>query len=182
LSYRSDAVRAALNEWKAHPAGRPDLYWREVLRPEDLPFEGNWCGAFVLRSLKKAGLGKDVPWITSFGFIAPQKLPTTDRPLPGDIVYIHEPFQHQAMVISYEPTTGMLTSIDGNVPGIAPKVRFKTGNLQFYSIQPLIDAAEAASSPWGFVLAGAALLGAGAWIWLNGVPAPLERQLKRLGL
>lgn len=182
MSYRSDAVRSALKEWREHPNGCPDLYWREVLPPDRLPFEGNWCGAFALRSLKKAGLAKDLSWIVSFGFIGPERLPIVEKPLPGDLLVIPEPFQHQALIVSYEPTTGMVTSIDGNVPGIAPKVRFKTSNMQFYSIQPLIDAAQAAESPWGYLLAGAALVGVGAYIWLNGVPRPVERQLRRLGL
>ncbi len=180
-SYRSDALDAALAEGRAHPEGRPNLYWRELLRPDDLPFQGDWCGAFVLRSLQKAGLARGVPWIIGQGFIGPLGLPVTHHPLPGDIIYIGEPFQHQALVLSYDPKTGQVLSIDGNQPGIEPKLRFAGSNVTFYSIQPLIDAAEAGFS-WGFALAGAALFGAGAWIWLNGVPKPLERRLARLGV
>ncbi len=181
--FRSDAVHEALAEWERYPAGRPALYEREVLRPEDFPLDGDWCGMFVLRSLQKAGLAKGVKWIVGHGFISPLHLPVTPGPLPGDIVYVPSPFQHQALLVEYDPVTGMATSIDGNQPGIEPRVRFvKNGNLQFYSIQPLIDAAEAASSGWGYALAGAAILGAGAYIWLNGVPQPIERGLKRLGL
>ena len=180
--YRSAAVRAALKEWREHPQGRPALYVQETLRPEDLPWSGDWCGIYVLRSLQKAGLAKGVPWIISEGFIWPLRLPRIATPLPGDIVVVPEPFQHQALVVEFEPVTGMVTSIDGNQPDIRPRVRFiKNGNIQFYSIQPLIDAAERGFA-WGAMLTGAALLGAGAWIWLNGVPRPVERQLKRLGL
>lgn len=180
-NYRSDAVRALIREWERHPAGRPDLYWRELHAPQG--YHGDWCGALVLRSLQQAGLAKGVPWIVGEGFIWPLRLPQVQTPQIGDILVVPEPFQHQALVVEFEPTTGMVTSIDGNQPDIRPRVRFiKNGNIQFYSIQPLIDAAEAASSPWGFVLAGAALLGAGTYVWLNGVPKPVERQLKRLGI
>lgn len=180
--YRSAAVRALIQEWEDHPKGRPELYWRELLRPDQLPYHGDWCGALVLHTLRKVGLAKGVPWIIGEGFIWPLRLPRIQTPQPGDILVVPEPFQHQAMVVEFEPMTGMVTSIDGNQPDIRPKVRFiRNGNIQFYSIQPLIDAAERGFA-WGAMLAGAALLGAGAWIWLNGVPQPVERQLKRLGL
>jgi hypothetical protein len=183
MSYRSDAVRAAIKEWKEHPDGRPGLYWSEVLNPPDPGYNGDWCGGFVLRNLKQAGLAKDVPWIIGEGFIWPQRLPQTSNPQPGDVVYVPEPFGHQAMVVVYEPVTGMVTSIDGNQPGIAPKVRFvKNGNIEFYSIQPFVDEAERNAPVWPYLLGGAALLGAAAWVWLNGVPAPIERGLRRLGV
>lgn len=183
MSYRKDAVRAAIREWERYPQGRPELYAREVLAPSDLPFEGDWCGMFVLRSLQEAGLAQGVRWKLSRGFIDPLGLPVTRSPQPGDVVYVPAPFQHQALVVSYEPTTGMVTSIDGNQPGIEPRVRFvKNGNIQFYSIQPLVDAAERAASPLGFFVAGAAIVGLAAYIWFEGVPRSVDKQLRRLGL
>jgi hypothetical protein len=180
MSYRSDAVSEALAEWRAHPEGRPDLYWREVLRPEDLPFKGDYCGAFVLRSLKRAGMARDVPWIIGHGFISPQGLKQISfkDALPGDVVFVPQPFQHQAMLVSYEPTTGMVTTIDGNQPGIEPKVRFaQNGNLQVYSIQKFVDEAEA-RFPWVWVGAGVMLAAAAALL----LPEPTDRLLRRVGL
>jgi len=176
MSYRSRAVSAALEEWRRYPSGRPELYWQEVLNPRDQPFTGDWCGAFVLRSLQQAGLAKGVQWEIGRGFIAPLNLPPTRNPQPGDIAYLASPFQHEALVLEYEPRTGMATTIDGNQPGIEPRVRFvANGNLQFYSIEPLIQIAKEQALPWGFVLGGAAVVGAGAYLWTRGA-----LQLRRL--
>ena len=180
MSYRSDAVQEALDEWKRHPEGRPAVYWADVLPPGTEPPK-DWCAAFVLWAYHRAGLGRAIKQYPVLGFVGPAGLKPTSSPLPGDIVYLAEPFQHHAMLVSYDPATGMVTTIDGNQPGIKPQVRFKSSNMSFYSIEPLVLAAEAEFS-WGYVLAGAAILGAGAYIWLSGVPAPLERTLKRLGL
>ncbi len=177
MSYRSDVARAAIQEWEAHPEGRRDLYADEVggARGED------WCGYFALRSLQKAGLAKGVRWIQGIGFISPLNLPLTSNPQPGDIVFIPSPFGHQAPIISYEPTTGMVTSIDGNQPDIQPRARFfKGGNMQVYSIQPLIDAAERDAPVWPWLVGGAAVLGAAAYAWLN--PGPIDRALRRIGI
>jgi hypothetical protein len=181
MSYRSDAVRAAIKEWEEFPQGRPDLYWRELLRPDELPFKGDYCGAFILRSLQKAGLAKGAHWQIGLGFISPLGLPRVAAPLPGDIVFVPVPFGHQALVVSYDAATGMVTSIDGNQPGIEPRVRFvKNGNIEFYSIQPLIDEAERNAPLWPWLLGGAAVLGAATYAYLN--PGPIDRVLKRLGL
>ncbi len=177
MSYRSDAVRAAVKEWEAHPGGRPDLYADEVGGDRG----ADWCGYFVLRSLQKAGLAKGVRWVQGNGFISPLNLPTTSNPQPGDIVFIPQPFGHQAVVVSYEPTTGMVTSIDGNQPDIRPRVRFfKGGNMRAYSIQPLIDQAERDAPLWPWLVGGAAVLGAAAYAWLN--PGPIDRALRRAGI
>jgi len=172
VSYRSDAVRAAIKEWEQYPSGRPDLYAAETGGDRG----ADWCGYFALRSLQKAGLAKGVRWIQGFGFISPLHLPTTRAPQPADILVVPSPFQHQALVVAYEPVTGMVTSIDGNQPGIKPKVRFvRNGNIEFYSIQPLIDEAERNAPLWPFLVAGAAVLGAAAYVWFDGLPRPIRR-------
>lgn len=177
MSYRSDVVRAAIKEWEKHPEGREDLYADEVGGERG----ADWCGYFALRTLQRAGLARGVKWVQSRGFIGPLGLPLVSRPEPGDIVYVHEPFRHQAIVVNYDPITGMVTSIDGNQPGIEPRVRFvKNGNIAFYSIQPLIEQAEREASVVGFLVAGAAIAGAVAWVWENGLPRPVERAIKRL--
>lgn len=177
MSYRADAVRAAVREWERYPEGRKALYYQETGGEPG----SDWCGIFILRSLQEAGLAKGVKWIQSRGFIDPLRLPVVKTPLPGDIVYVPSPFQHQAMVVSYDPATGMVTSIDGNQPGIEPRVRFvQNGNIQFYSIQPLVDAAERESSFVGALAAGVIIAGAAAYAWLN--PTPFERALKRIGM
>ncbi len=177
MSFRSAVVRAAIKEWKEHPEGRPGLYASETGGDPG----ADWCGYFALRSLQKAGLAKGVKWIQGDGFISPLNLQRVDHPLPGDIVYVPAPFQHEAVLVSFDPVTGMATSIDGNQPGIAPKVRFlRNGNLDFYSIDPLVHDAERTAATWGYVVAGAAILGAAAYAWLN--PGPFDRALKHLGI
>ena len=141
-SYRADAVAAALDEWRQHPEGRPDVYWRDVLPPGEAP-PRDWCAAFILWAYHRAGMARGVKQYPSFGFVAPAGLKPTSTPLPGDVVYLDQPFQHHALLLSYEPTTSMVTSIDGNQPGIAPKVRFKNSNMTFYSIEPFVAAADA---------------------------------------
>ncbi len=177
MSFRSDAVRALVKEWHEYPSGRPDLYADEIGGDRG----ADWCGYLALRSLQQAGLAKGVRWIQGLGFIAPLALPHVATPSPGDVLVVPQPFQHMALVVSYEPTTGMVTSIDGNQPGIEPRVRFlKNGTLEFYSIQPLVDAAERNASSWPYLVAGAAILGAAAWAWLN--PGPVDRALRRVGI
>lgn len=181
MSYRNDVVRAVTSEWRAHPAGRPSVYWREVLPPEDLPFDGDYCGALVLRSLQKAGLARGVRWKIGRGFIEPLSLPQVRFPQVGDIAFVPQPFQHQALVIDADPATGRVLTIDGNQPAIEPRERYvQNGNLQFYSIQPLIEQAEREAPAWPWVLAGAGILGACAWVWENGLPKPVERVVRRL--
>ncbi len=180
MSIRLDAVSALLREYREHPAGRPPLYWQNVLAPGEVP-PRDWCGAYVLFGLHKAGLARDVRWIPGIGFASPEDLPiVSGRNIqPGDLLYV-ERLQHHAMVVSYDPETGIITSVDGNQPGIAIRQRHATG-VTVYSIQPFVDAWEA-EFHWGPVLIGAAVVGAASWIWLNGVPRPIEHGLQRLGV
>lgn len=181
MSYRSDVRRAVVREWQQHPAGRPSLYWQEVLDPADTPFSSDWCGALVLRSLQQAGLARGVKWKVGYGFIAPQGLPQVQFPEVGDIAFVPQPFQHQAIVVDADPATGRVLTIDGNQPDIAPRERYvQNGNLQFYSIRPLIERAEREAATWPWIVAGAGILGACAWVWENGLPGPMERAVRRL--
>jgi len=177
MSFRSDVVNEAIREWERYPNGRPDLYADEVGGDRG----AEWCGYYVLRSLKKAGLAKNVQWIQGIGFLGPLKLPLTKSPLPGDVAYIDQPFRHEAVVVNYEPSTGMVTTMDGNQPHISPKVRFVgNGGIAFYSIQPLVEEAERNQSIVGYLVMGAIVAGAAAWVWENGLPKPIERVIKRL--
>ena len=83
-SYRADAVAAALDEWRQHPEGRPDVYWRDVLPPGEAP-PRDWCAAFILWAYHRAGMARGVKQYPSFGFVAPAGLKPTSTPLPGDV-------------------------------------------------------------------------------------------------
>lgn len=177
MGFREDAARALLAEYRAHPAGRPPLYWQDVLGPGEVP-PRDWCGAFVLYGLHKAGLAKSVRWINGIGFASPEDLPITSNPKIGDLLYVQEPFQHHAMVIGYDPNTKIVTTVDGNQPGIAIR-QYHLSRVLVYSIQQFVDAAEA-EFQWGTVVWGAAVFGAVSWVYLNGLPRPVERQIRRI--
>jgi hypothetical protein len=139
---RAKVVKAAL----AEPADTPRIttYWKDVLSTSDFTTPPkDWCGAFALWALHKAGLALDVLWKVGTGFIYPQNLPTTVIPKPGDIAYFTHN-QHQAIVKSVN-NDGTVTLINGNGTGgritiSNPKVSDVTA---FYSIQPFIDKAAA---------------------------------------
>lgn len=134
-SYRQAVVDAALSEIGP---GNPVLYW-ESSCVERLEPKKDWCGAFVLWSLHKAGLALDVCWNEDgTGFVGPSNLPTTKTPEPGDIYYQQEPYQHHAVVESLKD--GILVTIDGNSPNVSRNERpVPTQGIVFYSIQPFLD-------------------------------------------
>lgn len=137
MSARQQVVSAA--ESQLGP-GNPVLYWEDVC-VKTLEPNKDWCGAFVLWCLHRAGLALDVCWATDgSGFVGGQHLPTTKTPLPGDIYYQHEPYQHHAIVESLE--NGILTTIDGNSPNVSRNSRpVPKEGILFYSIDPLLKKA-----------------------------------------
>lgn len=71
----------------------------------------SWCGIFSVWAHKKAG--KDIGnWQMGRGVSAFGKLTPTTSPQPGDIGYIHKPYQHHCIVVKVEG--GSVHSIDGN--------------------------------------------------------------------
>lgn len=71
----------------------------------------SWCGIFAVWAHKKAG--KDVGnWQMGKGVSAFHTLTQTTSPQPGDIGYIHQPYQHHCIVVRVEGDT--VYSIDGN--------------------------------------------------------------------
>lgn len=115
--------------------GRIDEYWRACNVPGP-PYPKHWCGAFALWAIKQAGLALDVSWVIGKGFAS--ALPITRSPLPGDVAYLDQPWQHHAIVERLDSDT--LTTIDGNQPDVRRKIRPRPRDMVFYSIQPYIDA------------------------------------------
>ena len=111
-----------------------------------------WCGAFVTYCLRRAGL-TDAQWILGRGIVGPLGLPQTLSPQPGDIGYIHSPYQHHCIVEHADLST--VRSIDGNSVGdsVLARERPRSAFTAFYSIQPLLDRAptQPAASPIGGV-------------------------------
>jgi hypothetical protein len=111
----------------------------------------HWCGAFWLACAKEAGL-TDINWGIDGTGVQALKLKPTRRPEPGDLGYVDQPFQHHFLVEAVDEKT--YSSIDGNAgtPGVQRKFRaLKTPGVIFYSIEPLLAAAEANLPEAGFV-------------------------------
>jgi hypothetical protein len=116
--------------------GDTDAYWASCKVSGMIP--PHWCGCFVLWALHQAGLALNVRWIVGQGFAS--GLPMTYKPKPGDIAYFSQPFQHHALVVSWDGTT--LETIDGNAPGVKRGTRVRPEDVRFYSIEPYIRAAN----------------------------------------
>jgi hypothetical protein len=115
---RRDLLQVALRE-VGHIGG--DKYWSDV-NPSFVGAKQDWCGGFVLWCLHQVGLATDRHWIMGKGFILtpPFNLKPTHDPQPGDIVYIDQPFQHQALLLSINGPT--IQTIDGNSTGGAVRI------------------------------------------------------------
>jgi len=100
----------------------------------------HWCGVFALWCLRQVRL-TDAEWITGRGFVGPLGLPQTLSPQPGDIGYIHTPYQHHCVIEHADAST--VRSIDGNSVGdsVLSRERPRSAFTAFYSIQPLLDRA-----------------------------------------
>jgi hypothetical protein len=134
LEQRLKVVNAAIREIGPQ---NPKKYWDDTV-PGYPGFSGAWCGGFALWAIHQAGLAKDVDWEIGKGFC--YRLPITKNPLPGDIAYFDNPYQHHAIVESVN--NGMVNTIDGNQPG--NEVRRRTRDYEsvtaFYSIDPYVQA------------------------------------------
>jgi hypothetical protein len=105
-----------------------------------LKYPPEWCGAFALRCLHEAELGKSIQWAFGpphYGFL--YRLHQTKTPEPGDIAYLDKPWQHHAIVTDVEGET--VHTIDGN-QGADEPIKTHMAPLShwtaFYSILPLI--------------------------------------------
>jgi len=113
-------------------------YWADVLTSPP-PYPRDWCGAFALWCLRQAGL-TDWHWEIGKGFL--WRLHRTSTPLPGDIGYQDQPYQHHFVVADVGQHT--ISSIDGNQgnPGVQERHRvLDPHKYAFYSIEPLLLAA-----------------------------------------
>lgn len=117
-----------------------DKYWADV-NPAFVKSKEDWCGGFVLWCLHQVGLARDRRWIMGKGFILtpPFNLQTTRDPQPGDIVYIDQPNQHQALLLSVNAQS--IQTIDGNSTGgqVRVSARQRSSGIAFFSIEPLIQ-------------------------------------------
>lgn len=123
----------------------PDKYWA-LVNPGLVNSGKAWCGGFALWALKQAGLALHTVWHTNanhegYGFAEVYKLPRTKNPLPGDIAYYDQPYQHHAIVTANDGQT--VSTIDGNQAGntVATKSRPLSAATAYYSIEPFIAAA-----------------------------------------
>jgi hypothetical protein len=124
------------------------VYWADVLHQSlAASHPPQWCGAFALWNLHKAGLGLELRWMFGpphFGFLwnlrelAPHQIPE-----PGDIAYLDKPYQHHAVVVCVEGDT--VHTVDGNQGALQPiqKHEHPLGRwTAFFSIAPLLTEPE----------------------------------------
>lgn len=130
------------------------IYWRDVMGGTG-GWPRDWCGAFALWALHRAGLALGTKWKQSLGFllVPPNALPVVAIPKPGDIAYFTRS-QHHA-VVKRVNADGTVDLINGN--GFNPDIqngaisevaasRTHMSNVKaFYSIKPYIDKKLAAA-------------------------------------
>lgn len=121
----------------------PNKYWADV-QPKLIDSTKAWCGGFALWAIHQAGIAKNIMWQIGKGFTAINGLPITKNPKPGDIAYIDQPFQHHAIVKSFNPVTGELITVDGNQAGNTVKIvpRNIKNVTAIYSIEPFLNTAN----------------------------------------
>jgi len=147
MQRRQLVLASADDELSMSPHVNVSKYWADVLHQnESAPHPPQWCGAFALYNLHKAGLGLELRWEFSSdanghrsGFL--WALHRTQIPQPGDIAYF-EHWQHHA-IVRCMVGLDQFDSIDGNQGPVTP-IKLHERSLReataFYSIQPLIDA------------------------------------------
>lgn len=129
----------------------PEEFWADVLTVPDRPRD--WCAAFALWAMHKAGLVLDKKFKITLGFLLtqPYVLPVTTTPEIGDVAYFNKN-QHHAIVSKVYPD-GSVDLINGNgkdpVTGqtgiVAPSHKKKGEVDYFFSIKPYIDQKLAAT-------------------------------------
>lgn len=113
-------------------SGEDRAFYRSACLPDS--YTGEWCGIFALFVLHTAKVALDVCWEVGKGFL--YHLPLTDNPQPGDIAYKDAPWQHHAIVESYDAATNTFVGIDGNGPGgLVTRAERSAIGYVFYSIQ-----------------------------------------------
>ena len=135
MDKRCEIVRQAELELEHNPDGRPWAYWEESGQPPDT--DKDWCGAFYVAMLHRAGVALEQNWVMGKGFAWPANLPLTTDPKPGDLLYQDQPWQHHGLVVEVTPSE--VVSIDGNQPGLERRVRRRNQpGLAFYSIRKFV--------------------------------------------
>lgn len=127
---RERVVAAALSQ-----VGKSDAekYWADVMTTMERPRD--WCGAFVLWALHRAGLARGWYWEVGKGFL--YRLPTTRDPKPGDVAYFTTN-QHHAVVTAVRPTEVDLVNGNGTGGKVTRSTAQRANVAGFYSIEPLL--------------------------------------------
>lgn len=153
---RRAIVARARTEVGSQRAGgeRVYQYWREVLPRAQTNAQVRqyaktkaWCGGFALWCLRAEGIALAFDWLDGRGFVGPAGLRTTRTPEPGDIGYLHVPWQHYCVVELYEPAAQRLVSIDGNQPDCRRYDRKAPAGMVYYSIAPLLAVTSTVAAP-----------------------------------
>ena len=132
---RKAVVDAAEGELGSKDANK---YWADAMpgAPES-DYPKDWCGAFALWALHRAGLGLNLDWVIGQGFLL-KNLPMTKNPKPGDIAYFDHN-QHHAVVS--EVTSSSVGLINGNGAGgqVTRSIAPMNTVTAFFSIERLLE-------------------------------------------
>lgn len=138
IAIRQKIVQLATNELGSTD---PRLYWYTALggvAPTAAQLKLAWCGIFANAMLLLAG-ATTRRWVAGVGFIYSKRpYPTTTKsPLPGDIVYVDQPYQHYAIVTDVD-SDGTIHGIGGNTPSVA-RQQFNPAHVAVFSIDTLLN-------------------------------------------
>ena len=132
---REDVVRIARSQ-----LGKTDPTVYMSAAPTFTRFDHpDWCGIWALWVLRQAGL-TTWTWRQGLGFLYQLPLlPVGSYPEPGDVAYIDEPKQHEAIVELVGDF--MVTVIQGNgYGGAVTRSTFPLARARYYTINPLLAA------------------------------------------
>jgi hypothetical protein len=137
----SEAVRSKVLELATLELGNADAskYYRECLG--QVPAKKYaWCGIFALWCLREAA---DCKWTWAIGSGFLFRLNRTSDPLPGDIAYFDQPYQHHAIVREIKGDELFLIQGNYGFPGRVAESQCSISAKKpvFFSIQRIVDEA-----------------------------------------
>lgn len=119
-----------------------------------------WCGAFCDRVFTEEGVPfpASAPTASAFGMYAWAKKVgwTISKPKPGALAVVNAGAGHICIVESYDPETGTVTSIDGNVSDSVARRRRHIGEFRGFIWNPVLSKTKPAPpktrTPWWMVV------------------------------
>jgi hypothetical protein len=154
MTTRDRILEIAASKIGNYGKGSPEVFaiWRDVLPPNlsdtqvhQFCNKEDWCGGFVLYVLREAGI-TTAHWHISDGILAVLPVKQVPWPKPGDIAIKEKPFGHH-MLVEWWNNDNDWGDIAGNTPFAARHRHGSSVGITYYSIDPLLHAADTEPSP-----------------------------------